>query len=183
MGKYLWKNYFKSTTKEKEINAILKENILFQDLTKKQLKFVANIVHLRKYHKNETIFRRGEVGVGMYIIVQGTVDITIEDNPAEERKSRQQIVITKLAPGDFFGELSLVEDGGRRSATATAVDETTLIGFFKPDLLEILERNPNAGVKITLRLAEILGRRLRETNDRVSVLEDQLKQFQSVGQS
>jgi CRP-like cAMP-binding protein len=76
-----------------------------------------------------------------------------------------------------------VEEGGRRSATATATNETALIGFFKPDLLEILERNPNAGVKIALRLGEVLGCRLRETNDRVSVLEDQLKQFRSAGES
>jgi CRP-like cAMP-binding protein len=137
MGKYLWKNYFKHTTKEKEINAILKENILFQDLTKKH----------------------------------------------QKGKNRAEIVITKLSPGDFFGELSLVEEGGRRSATATAKNETTLIGFFKPDLLEILERNPNAGVKIALRLGEVLGCRLRETNDRVSVLEDQLKQLRSAGES
>jgi CRP-like cAMP-binding protein len=181
MASHLWENYFKPTTKEKEINAILKENILFQDLTKKQLKFVANIVHLRKYRKDETIFRQGEVGVGMYIILQGAVDITVEENQAQERTHRQEVVMTKLGPGDFFGELSLVEEGGRRSATAAATDKTTLIGFFKPDLLEILERNPAAGVKITLRLGEVLGRRLRETNDRVSVLEDQIKQFRSEG--
>ncbi|UCH20340.1 MAG: cyclic nucleotide-binding domain-containing protein, partial [Deltaproteobacteria bacterium] len=183
MGSHLWENYFKPTTKEKEINAILKENILFQDLTQKQLKFVANIVHLRKYRKDEAIFRQGEVGVGMYIIVQGAVDINVEENQAQEGHHRQYVVMTKLGPGDFFGELSLVEEGGRRSATASATDNTTLIGFFKPDLLEILERNPAAGVKITLRLGEVLGRRLRETNDRVSVLEDEIKKFRSEGDS
>ncbi len=183
MGKYLWENLFKHTSKEKEINAILKDNILFQDLTKKQLKFVTNIVHLRRYRPNETVFTQGEIGVGMYIIVKGTVEITVEDNRIRKETNSQEIVITELGPGDFFGELSLVEEGGRRSATATATNETALIGFFKPDLLEILERNPNAGVKITLRLGEVLGCRLRETNDRVSALEDQLKQFRSEGQS
>jgi len=183
MGKYLWKNYFKHTSKEKEIDAILKENILFQDLTQKQLKFVANIVHLRKYRQNETVFSQGEIGVGMYIIVKGAVEITVEDNRAQTGTKREEIVITKLGSGDFFGELSLVEEGGRRSATATATNESELIGFFKPDLLEILERNPNAGVKIALRLGEVLGCRLRETNDRVSVLEDQLKQFRSASES
>ena len=183
MGKYLWENFFKHTTKEKEIDTILKENILFQDLTKKQLKFVANIVHLRKYRPNETVFTQGEIGVGMYIIVKGTVEITVEDNSAVKGTNREEIVITELGPGDFFGELSLVEESGRRSATATATKESELIGFFKPDLLAILERNPNAGVKIALRLGEVLGCRLRETNDRVSVLEDQLKQFRSAGEA
>jgi CRP-like cAMP-binding protein len=127
---------------------------------------------LRKYRKNEIIFRQEEVGVGMYIIVKGSVNITTEDS-----MDHDHILIAKLGPGDFFGELSLVEENGKRSATACAVEETTLIGFFKPDLLEILERNPNAGVKITLRLGEVLGRRLKETNDRVSILEEQLKQY------
>lgn len=180
---HLWENYFKRTTKEKEIHTILKENVLFQDLNSRQLKFVANIVHLRNYRQNETVFCRGEIGVGMYIIVKGAVDITLEDNQSKAATGQKQVLITKLGQGDFFGELSLVEEGGRRSATATARDETTLIGFFKPDLLEILERNPNVGVKITLRLAEVLGRRLRETNNRVSMLEDQVKQLQSFGES
>ncbi|MGD2269854.1 MAG: cyclic nucleotide-binding domain-containing protein [Desulfobacterales bacterium] len=183
MGIHLWDNYFKRTTKENEIHTILKENVLFQDLNSRQLKFVANIVHLRNYRQNETVFGRNEVGVGMYIIVKGAIDITVEENQGEAASSQKQVVITKLGQGDFFGELSLVEEGGRRSATATAMDETTLIGFFKPDLLEILERNPSAGVKITLRLAEVLGRRLRETNNRVSMLEDQLKQPRSLGES
>jgi CRP-like cAMP-binding protein len=179
MEKSLWKNYFKRETEEKEIGAILSENILFQDLTSKQLKFVTNIVHLRRYRKNEIVFRQEEVGVGMYIIVKGSVNITTEDNLTEDRMDHDHILIAKLGPGDFFGELSLVEENGKRSATACAGEETTLIGFFKPDLLEILERNPNAGVKITLRLGEVLGRRLKETNDRVSILEEQLKQYRA----
>lgn len=43
MADFLWKNYFKRTTKEREISAILKENILFADLSSKQLKFVTKI--------------------------------------------------------------------------------------------------------------------------------------------
>ena len=183
MGHYLWKNLFRHTTKEKEINAILKDNVLFQDLTNKQLKFVANIVHLRKYRQNETVFNQGEVGVGMYIIVNGMVEIKVEDKQAQKGADQEELVITQLGPGDFFGELSLVEEGGRRSAMATAVRDTALIGFFKPDLLDILERNPNAGVKIALRLGEVLGARLRETNDRVSTLEERLKQMQPSGES
>ena len=57
MTDFLWKNYFKRTTEEKEINAILKENILFADLSFKQLNFVTNIVHLRKYRTSEVVFR------------------------------------------------------------------------------------------------------------------------------
>ena len=181
MADFLWKNYFKQTTEEKEINAILKENILFADLSSKQLKFVTNIVHLRKYRTGEVVFRQGEVGVGMYIIASGHVNITAEETRVDKNENENEngIIITKLASGDFFGELSLVEENGRRSATAIAEEDTSLIGFFKPDLLEILERKPGVGVKIALRLGEVIGRRLKETTDRVSILEEQLTRLQS----
>jgi len=177
MADFLWKNYFKRTTEEKEIGEILKENILFADLSSRQLKFVTNIVHLRKYRTDEVVFHQGEVGVGMYIIAKGRVNITTEETRLNKNKST--IIIAKLVPGDFFGELSLVEENGRRSATATAGEDTSLIGFFKPDLLEILERMPVAGVKIALSLGEVVGRRLKETTERVSILEEQLARLQS----
>ncbi len=179
MADILWKNYFKRTTEEKEISTNLKENILFTDLSSKQLKFVTNIVHLRKYRTSEVVFHQGEVGVGMYIIANGHVNITVEEIISDKNKSPHGIIITKLVSGDFFGELSLVEENGRRSATAIAGEDTSLIGFFKPDLLEILERRPGIGVKIALRLGEVIGRRLKETTDRVSILEEQLTLLQS----
>jgi CRP/FNR family cyclic AMP-dependent transcriptional regulator len=171
----LWDNLFRRTTPERAVSAILKETILFQDLTPRELTFVNHIVHPRNYQKDEIIFHRGETGVGMYIIVSGGVDITIPEHRALPEQGITDIVIARLGAGDFFGELALVEEGGRRSATAKASRATELIGFFKPDLLEILERNPSAGVKITLRLGEVLGRRLKDTTERVSVLEEQLK--------
>jgi CRP-like cAMP-binding protein len=179
MTDFLWKNYFKRTTEEREISAILKENILFTDLSFKQLKFVTKIVHQRKYRTGEAVFRQGEVGVGMYIIASGHVNITKEETRSDNSSNENGIIITKLIPGDFFGELSLVEENGRRSATATAGEETSLIGFFKPDLLEILERRPGVGVKITLRLGEVVGRRLKETTNRLSMLEEQLALLKS----
>jgi CRP/FNR family transcriptional regulator, cyclic AMP receptor protein len=179
MADFLWKNYFKRTTEEKEISTILKENILFADLSSKHLKFVTNIVHLRKYRTSEVIFRQGEIGVGMYIIARGRVNITLEETRSEKNECQDGIIISKLVSGDFFGELSLVEENARRSATAVAGENTSLIGFFKPDLLEIMERRPGVGVKIALRLGEVISRRLKVTTDRISILEEQLTLFQS----
>lgn len=174
----LWDNVFKKSRKEADIHAILKENFLFKDLTDRELRFVEGIVHVRRFHPGEAVFRQGEVGVGMYIIAKGRIEIFVSDNsqlPANEEG--REIFITQLTPGDFFGELSLVEENGRRSASALARDESTLIGFFKPDLMEILSRSPSTGVKIVSRLAEVLGRRLKETTDKVSELRQALKEL------
>ncbi len=172
----LWDNIFRKPKKEDDIRTVLKENVLFRDLSERELSFVQDIVHVRRYHSGEAVFRQGEVGVGMYIIVKGRIEIYVTDPNAAQEEFRD-IYITQLLDGDFFGELSLVEENGRRTASAVARDETVLIGFFKPDLTEILERNPSTGVKIVFRLAEVLGRRLKETTDKVSELRKTLKEL------
>lgn len=174
MVKYLWENVFKKERKQQDVVEILKANYLFALLSRKELRFVKDIVHIRTYRPGEFVFRQGEVGVGMYIVVNGAVDVHVEDLQAEESE-RTSMLITRLTAGDFFGELSLVEDNGRRTATAVASDETSLIGFFKPDLLEIVDRSPSTGAKIVLRLAQVLGKRLKETTHKVSELKREVK--------
>lgn len=143
-------------------------------MQRKDLQLVEKIVHVRNYKVGEPVFQQGEVGVGMYIIVKGAVDIFIENMASREEMS-QAVFVTRLQHGDFFGELALVEGSGRRTASAVAGEETILVGFFKPDLEEILSRNPGAGALICLHLAEILGRRLKETTDKVSKLKRELQ--------
>lgn len=175
MLKSLWESFSGRTSKDTA--SLLKENILFQDLTAKELRFVTHIVHLRTYRANEIIFRQGEPGVGMYIVANGQVNISVENSL--DCKGAEEVVLTRLESGDFFGELALVEENGKRSATAKALENTHLIGFFKPNLIEILERSPATGVKISLRLSEVLGRRLVETNKSVSLLNEELNQFKN----
>lgn len=169
MVDFIWKNIFSSDNKKSEVRKALKENILFKDLNSLQLNLLENIVNIRNYRPGELIFRQGEVGVGMYLIVSGSVNIYVEEFQANIQEVKSTLV-TQLKDGEFFGELALVEEEGRRSASASAQNETVLIGFFKPDLREIIERNPSAGVKILWRLGEVLGVRLRQTTSRISAL-------------
>lgn len=171
---FLWDNLFRRPKKQDEIRASLRDNALFRDLTDRELNLLENIVHVRQYHSGEPVFRQGDVGVGMYIIVSGRIEIFVTDDTASHDESRD-IFITQLLKDDFFGELALVEEVGRRTASAIARDETTLIGFFKPDLLEVLKRSPAAGIKILFHLAGVLGHRLKETTEKVSDLRRALK--------
>ena len=52
-----------------------------------------------------------------------------------------------------------------------------MIGFFRPDLEEIIERNPSTGVKISYRLSQVLGRRLQGTSEKVTELKRELKKI------
>ena len=171
---YIWDNIFRRPKKDADTRAALKENLLFRDLTDREFHVLEDIVHMRRYHAGEPIFRQDEVGVGMYIIMKGRVEIFVTDFSAPSDQTRD-IFITQLTPGDFFGELSLVEENGRRTASAVAREETTLIGFFKPDLMEMRSRSPQTAIKIVFRLAEVLGRRLKETTEKVSELRRALR--------
>ena len=175
MVTFLWENIFKKKAQEENIITILGNNILFKNLTRKELRFIERIVHTRKYRSGEAVFKQSENGVGMYIIAKGSVEITVLDELALARGIQpREVIVTRLESGDFFGELSLVEDGGKRSASAYAGEDSVLIGFFKPDLLEILDRSPSTGVKVIFRLAEVLGRRLKDTTEKITALKKEL---------
>jgi CRP-like cAMP-binding protein len=166
---YLWENFFRGKDKNENLRQKLKQNILFQDLSASELNLVEKIVNVRSYRPGEVIFKQGEVGVGMYIIASGVVNIYVEELQAATGAAYTTHV-TQLKAGDFFGELALVEHEGRRSASATAHEECVLIGFYKPDMIEIIDRSPSAGVKILQRLGEVLGARLRQTSARITEL-------------
>jgi CRP-like cAMP-binding protein len=172
----MWDNLFRRSDEQQEVFEALRQTFVFQPLTRKELGFVKDTVHVRAFKAGEPIFRQGEIGVGMYIILRGALEIFVDQSIDDETPSRNHLV-TRLKAGDFLGELSLVETNSRRTATAIAAEETLLIGFFKPDLFEILERQPATGVKILLRLSEVLGRRLKETTLKVTELKDEIRRM------
>jgi len=176
MKNFMWDNLFRESNFNYEVFEALRQSFIFQALSKKELRFVQSTMHVRTFKPGEAVFRQGEIGVGMYIILSGAIEIYIDHALEEDVPSRTQMV-TRLRSGDFMGELSLVESNSRRTATALASEESQLIGFFKPDLFEILDRQPATGVKILLRLSEVLGRRLKETTTKVTELKDEMRRM------
>ena len=171
MIQYLWENILKKKRSENDVFSFLKKSFLFKDLSNKEIDFLSQLVHVRHFEAGEKIFKQGDPGVGMYLILNGTVDIIMHDPSVEIKPSEsQEVFITRLEAGDFFGELSLIEEPSFRSASSISQTRSCLIGFFKPDLLQVIQRNPLTGNKISLRLAEILGKRLRETTEKVTEL-------------
>ena len=147
---------------------------LFENLLPQEIHLLLKIVHTRNFRPGEYIFKQGEIGVGMYILLSGSVDIIVT-TAKESLDNANNKVVSILKPQSFFGEHSLVEENGRRSASAMAREEVQVLGFFKPDLQEIIERSPTTGVKILYRLGEILGKRLKETSVKVSELKRQIE--------
>jgi len=160
-----WSNIFKKREHEDvAITKILKGIPLFAELKNTELKEVEKILHKRFFKPNEVIFYENEPGNGMYIIVDGKVGIL------KSIGKDQEIKLAELEKGDFFGELSLLETDDFRSASAVALEKTTLYGFFKPNLMDIIDRNPKLGLKIFKKLATMIGERLKSTNKEVQDL-------------
>jgi CRP/FNR family cyclic AMP-dependent transcriptional regulator len=141
----------------------LSQNVLFQTLSKRELKYLAQFVYERVYNPGEPIFQQNERGLGMYLIAKGRVSI-------RTASSQQEVVVATLGEGSFFGELALVDPSHLRTANAIATERSMLVGFFQPDLLNIVERKPEMGAKILLQLSSVLGRRLVETTERLTAI-------------
>jgi CRP/FNR family transcriptional regulator, cyclic AMP receptor protein len=138
----------------------LKAVPLFAELRPAELKKVLRIMHQRAYQAGEVIFREGEPGAGMYVIKRGAVDIVIKTPDGAEK------VLAQLADRQFFGEMALLDDAPR-SATAVSTQRTELLGFFVPDLEELLERDARLGSRVLLHLGRLMAGRLRAMNEMV----------------
>ena len=135
-----WSNIFRRRDKEEtDVFDILKKVPIFQDLSRREFNKIESILHRRNWNADEAIINEGDPGLGMYIIVAGEVRIT----QVGEDGVQQQLAT--LTGGDFFGEQALLDESPR-TASAYANEPCRIIGFFRPDLLELIERNPRLGL-------------------------------------
>lgn len=130
----------------------LADNALFSSLTVSDLKTVEGFIHLRRYLPGEIVFDEGEEGQALYVIISGRVAIC---HPGEVDHP-----IAELDPGDFFGELALLDDAPR-SAQARASADTELAVLFRGDFERLMDSHARIVSRIALQLARTLGQRLR----------------------
>jgi CRP-like cAMP-binding protein len=103
----------------------------------------------------------------MYTIVAGTVKVT------KELSDGTVIYLTTLEDGDFFGDVGLL-DNSPRTATVTAIQDLKIVGFFRPELLHLMDSDPKLASKLTFKLAQILAARLRFTNNEMEKAQEEI---------
>ncbi len=169
----IWKNIFSErSVREGSTEDLLSKVPAFGSLTTRELKEVAAIVHKRQYRTGEPVFYQGDPGLGMYMIQEGEVSIALGSKDALEEE------LAVLTEGDFFGEIALMDESPR-TANALCKSDCTLIGFFRPDLFELIEKKPRLGTKIVIKLAEIIAQRLRKTDKELSKIKSQHDRLQA----
>jgi CRP-like cAMP-binding protein len=144
---------------------LFKKISLFQDLSDQEIKQVIQLAVPRTFPAGSVIIRENEAGDSMFIMVAGEVEITKRLGLVldEETPNERIIIRLKAQEGVCFGEMSLLENEPR-SATVTALTECRLMEMGREVFMKLIRQNSDMGCKILLRLAQLLSKYLRKTN-------------------
>lgn len=123
---------------------------LFAGLEKRDLERIADSFKERTYATGETIAKEGQGGAGFFVIGEGTAKVSVQ---GEERAT--------LGPGDYFGEIALLDEGAR-TATVTAETDMTTYAMTFWEFRPIVETD----ARIAWKLVQALAHRLREADAR-----------------
>ncbi|MGZ5213414.1 MAG: cyclic nucleotide-binding domain-containing protein [Actinomycetota bacterium] len=129
----------------KQLTTVLGAVPLFEDLSNRQLKKVADLAEVARFMAGATLVKQGEIGDSFYVVLTGQAKVLANGR-----------TVNRLLPGDHFGEISLL-DGGPRSASVIAETEMTLVIITQKGFLATLTKEP----EITICLLEVMARTVR----------------------
>jgi CRP-like cAMP-binding protein len=129
---------------------------LFEDLDERSIRAIANAIVEQSYAPGQEIVREGDTGVGAFIIRSGRCEVM-------QKRGSDQVRLGELGPGDFFGEMALLDEFPR-SATVRAIEPTTCLGLTRWHFRGILESHP----QIALGILPVLTKRLRNAERQAS---------------
>lgn len=135
----------KRTAAKNDAVRLLSEVPLFSELSKRELASIARAAKEVNHREGAVLAREGDSGLGFFLIKDGTAKVTVGGRPRG-----------KLGPGDFFGEISLL-DQGPRSATVTAETPISMIGLTQWVFKRLVEQNPS----IAMKMLKVMASRLR----------------------
>lgn len=124
---------------------------IFSHCTGDEIAAIAGVAQDSHFHPGQIIVTQGTPGQAFYLVLSGRVEIL-----------RDNVSLGAFGPGDFFGEMSLL-DQAPRSATIRSIEETSCLMLSSWDFKALLERHPSIAIK----LLEVLSRRLRVADERI----------------
>ena len=119
---------------------------LFAGLEQHDLERIARSFKQRRFSAGDTVASEGGGGVGFFVIAEGDAKVTVH---GEERAT--------LGPGDYFGEIALIDDQARRTATVVADSDLTCYGLTSWEFRPLVETN----AEIAWKLLQAMAKRLR----------------------
>jgi CRP/FNR family transcriptional regulator, cyclic AMP receptor protein len=141
------------------VTDILRKVPLFGQLAPPDLDRVAEISRERSYPRNSVILFEDDPGDALYVIAQGQVKVVLIGEDGRE------VILSVMGPGEFFGEMALIDDEPR-SAHVIAMEDSGLLVIRREDFQDLLKQTPGIG----LVLLRELSRRLRRVDEKVGSL-------------
>lgn len=126
---------------------LLEQIPLFQGLPRGELERISRSFKERHFSAGDSVAAEGSGGVGFFVIGEGTASVDVH---GEKR--------AQLGPGDYFGEIALIDDQARRTASIAADTDLTCYGLTSWDFRPLVETN----AEIAWKLLQVMARRLRE---------------------
>ena len=143
--------------RSQEVVELLGRVPVFSTLEQPDLEQIAELAVPRSFAPGEVVFREGDASDTCYVVRSGHA------RAIRTHGDGRTITLARFGPGDIFGELALFEDE-RRSATVEAIEPSSVVAVLGPDMRRLLAEH----AEISSRLVIALGRRLRETNERLT---------------
>jgi CRP-like cAMP-binding protein len=140
----------------KQTVGFLQKVPLFQNLDNRHLEHLAKRMIEREYTAGQSIVEQGHGGEGFFVIVSGKAEAS------RQRTDGAKVEVNNFGPTDFFGELALLDDGGLRTASVTAVEPTKCLALTRWDFLTALRE---ADVEMSIVILQELARRFRRALD------------------
>jgi CRP-like cAMP-binding protein len=158
------KNYWLDPEFNRKRNFLIRVPF-FKNIPRREYGRLFQALAKRHYETGDVLFNEGDVGRALYILEWGQIEIS-RRNPSGEA---QRVAV--LDSGDYFGEISLMDDHPR-TASATAITPCRVYLLYRTELDALLQEAPHAGAAIMAHLAEILAARLRTvlTTDRKPIV-------------
>ncbi len=146
-----------SLSSPEQTRAALASVPLFATLAAEQQEKLARSVSVQRFGRGEVLFRQGDEGSALFVVLSGQLDILIEKADKPDRPEK----IASVSTGNFIGEHALMT-GEARSATAVAAEDTVAVVIEKADMLEALRGD----AELAGRIAEVMATRDGETRER-----------------
>jgi len=134
----------------------MRELFLFELMTDDDLQALMPILREKFYGAGTKIFSEKERGETMFVIKKGSVKIVKQDGDVQKE-------LITFSAGDFFGEVTLFEYA-MRTASAFAVEDTTLLEIARTDFTKLFSQKPQVTAKILFQMMTEMSRRLRRKN-------------------
>lgn len=121
--------------KNQRISARLVKVDLLKQISSDEFVSLCNTAEIKKYHALQLIIKEGDIGSHFYIIDKGSASVSTLNNNNEE------IVLARLERGDYFGEQSLLEEGGRCNSNVIAITDMVIIAIPRQKIISIFLNN------------------------------------------